>query len=112
MKYELGDKVRISAYWKKVDTKKMDELADAEYDEETEENVKLNRIEKRYCNEVGYVCGLRNVVETVEYGFGEDYDFDALHWLNGTETLRQVYLVATRMNGFRRVSKEDMVFIS
>lgn len=117
MRYELGDKVAITKYWDKVPIKEMATKATSLYDEEDDANVQVDRIIKKDCREIGYVCGVRNIVDTVEYGTeaaSNEFDthlFDEVHWIYGTETKKQVYVVATNMSGLRRVSFEDIKFI-
>lgn len=121
MKYELGDKVRIRAHWRKADYSSQLEnkgIKDLEEhlvsDDMAGDYIRLRKNEKVAIDEVGLVVGTRQI--KTEYDLMLEYDawdgplsepyiyqIDSKH--------ERVYLVATRMNCMRRVSFEDIEYV-
>jgi hypothetical protein len=58
--------------------------------------------------QVGYICGVRNIKFK---GFSKYSSYDE-GYIFATIESKQVYLVATNMNGFHRVLPEDVTLIS
>lgn len=128
MKYELGDKVKISKCWKpagfdeQVEKKgiKVIELEDyLRSDEmagdtlEFEKNVKVSVVEE------GLIVGVRQIKtkyriwhlyqESVETDFGYTSEIDRIE--QESAEYEKVYLVATNLNCIRKVSFEDIQFV-
>lgn len=126
MKFELGDKVHISNYWKKVDRDAWLEkqgINDLEKhlasDEMAGDILWINKYEIEPVDEVGYVVGIRSLKTSYTLSYVVEDSLDVgVGIMPGYEGIRQqdafsqkVYLVATKMNCIRRVNFEDMTYI-
>lgn len=119
MKYELGDKVKIKKYWKQQDREEqLEKLGISELgkylmsDDMAGGFIHIDKYKKNDINEVGYICGVRVFKVSYDLGFSiadEPYETDGIQQVD--YQMEQTYLVATRMNGLRRVSFEDIEFI-
>ena len=118
MKYELGDRVRIKKHWKKQSqTEQLEKMGITELedhlmsDEMAGEYIHLDKFKKEPIEEVGYICGIREFKTSYDLMFISDdpYVKDRVRQIE--EQLTKTYLVATRMNGLRRVSFEDIEYI-
>ena len=118
MKYELGDKVRIKKNWKRQDREEQLEklgISDLEThlmsDDMAGDYVHIDKYKKELIRESGYICGIREFKTSykLEYISEEPYVKDGIRQID--YQTEKVYLVATRMNGLRRVSFEDIEFI-
>lgn len=118
MKYELGDKVRIKNHWKRQSqTEQLERMGISDLedhlmsDEMVGDSIHLDKFTKVPIEEVGYICGIREF----KVNYGVTYVFDEGHLDVGIrqtdEKHVKAYLVATRMNGLRRVSFEDIEYI-
>ncbi|EAC8477265.1 hypothetical protein JH67_02905 [Listeria monocytogenes] len=116
MKYELGDKVKIRKYWRR---KSLPAHLEEQLKQEEEEVIKFDKYELVECDEIGYIAGARSLkVSTSLVWTFEDSVDTGLRTISEFEGVRQtdsdhvdIYLVATRMNCFRRVNKSDMELI-
>lgn len=118
MKYELGDKVRITNHWKRQNREKqlekmgISELEDYLMSDEMQgDSIHLDKFKKEPIDEVGFICGMREFKTSYDlmYEFDNPYIKDGIRQIK--EHLSKTYLVATRMNCLRRVSFEDIEFI-
>lgn len=127
MKYELGDKVRITNHWKKCDfydQVKQREIGDLdEYlksDEMAGGTLSFDKYRKSPIDETGVIVGMRQIKtqyklwhvyqDEIDVGVGIMPEIDRIE--QESATYERVYLVATRMNCLRKVSFEDIVFVS
>lgn len=125
MKYELGDKVRIKAHWRKANYSKQLEdkgigfFEDSlkhylDSDEMVGDHVNLKKFEKAEIDETGLIVGTRQI--KTEYNLMLEYDawdgpLSEPYIYQEDSKHERVYLVATRMNCLRRVSFEDIEYI-
>ena len=118
MKYELGDRVRIKKHWKKQSqTEQLEKMGITEIedhlmsDEMAGDYIHLDKFKKEVIEEVGFICGIREFKTSYDLMFISDdpYVKDRVRQIE--EQLAKTYLVATRMNGLRRVSFEDIEYI-
>lgn len=121
MKYELGDKVKITKYWrKKILPEGFEDYLKENQEEFAGGGVEYKKYEKINVEEIGYISGIRQqkisttlsweLEEGMDFGeFGTAPDFEGIRQLDSKHI--QVYLVATRMNCLRRVSFEDIEFL-
>lgn len=127
MKYELGDKVQINSHWKKCDfydqvkQRDIDDLDEyLKSDEMVGATLSFDKYRKSLINETGVIVGMRQIKTRYElwhvYQDGIDVGIGIMPEIDRIEqesaTYERVYLVATRMNCLRKVSFEDIVFIS
>ncbi|GAA3722975.1 hypothetical protein GCM10022378_11290 [Salinicoccus jeotgali] len=123
MKFEIGDYVEISKRWTKpkrgvpVFEGQKDFYEWCEKHNDDDSMVEIKKLEKVTAKEKGVICGFRNNVKTdytLSYEEGVDTGFgiagEGIHQIDSKHI--DVYLVATRMNCIRRVSKEDIQLIA
>lgn len=128
MKYELGDRVKISKHWKKVDqseqlTKQgINYLGEYLRSEEMQgDSVEIDRLQKFPIEEVGLIVGVREIKvryglthcweDSYDTGVGMMPEVDEIRIDEHLDKFEKIYLVATRMNCLRRVSFEDIEYI-
>jgi hypothetical protein len=128
MKYELGDRVKISKHWKKVDQYEclkqlsIDDLENHLRSEEMQgDSVEIDRLQKFPIEEVGLIVGVREIKvryglthcweDSFDTGVGMMPEVDEIRLDNHLDKFEKIYLVATRMNCLIRVSFEDIKYI-
>ncbi len=111
MDYKLGDKVRFKAELIRKQSSVVSGSLNLSEAKNLEENGMLPERYTRYIKhepkvpQEGIVCGVRNIrfKGFSDYlGYDEGYGFKTIEY-------RQVYLVASTMNGFHRVLPEDIL---
>ncbi|MBC2115713.1 hypothetical protein [Listeria booriae] len=121
MKYELGDRVKIKKHWKREPLPyNLDEMLEEQRDEIAGAGIKFDKYLKAQCNEEGFICGTRSLKtsttlsyehhDAIDVGVGMIPEKEGVEQMDSEHV--KVYLVATRMNCLRKVSKEDLEFIS
>lgn len=130
MKYELGDKVRITQCWKNANFQEQaiakgitgeDALKEyLESDEMAGTTLSFDKHRKYPIDETGIIVGIRKIKtryglwhvyqDSFDTGMGIMPEVDRIE--QESATYERIYLVATRMNCLRKVSFEDIVFIS
>ncbi|EUJ24248.1 hypothetical protein MFLO_15713 [Listeria floridensis FSL S10-1187] len=114
MRYELGDKVRI----KKI-------LAQKKVCHTTSKNdfEKIQKKKKKFykytlvdCDETGFIVGIRSLKisttliwtfeDSINFGVGSSPEYEGVRQRDSEHI--SIYLVATRMNCFRRVNQADI----
>lgn len=128
MKYELGDKVKISKCWKPADfceqvekmgieVIKLDEYLRS--DEMAGDTLEFEKNEKVPTVENGIIVGVRQIKtkyriwhlyqESIDTDFGSTPEIDRIE--QESAEYEKVYLVATNLTCIRKVSFEDIQFI-
>lgn len=121
MKYELGDKVRIKACYKRQKIAEQMEQDGIEQDiddylfSEAMEGVSYNFIKykREETNEEGYICGTRTIkieADLMAQHEGEVYWADDRIYQEDYK-MKKFYIVATRMNIIRYVDFDDIQYI-
>lgn len=123
MKFEIGDYVAISKRWTKSEkeapafggAKDFYEWCEKHNDDDP--IIEIKKLKKILVEEKGFICGFRSNVKTdytLSYEDGVDTGYgiagEGIHQIDSKHI--DVYLVATRMNCIRRVSKEDIKLIA
>lgn len=130
MRYELGDKVKIKAHWRKANYSKQLEDRGIEFYENSLEDylgsddmagdyIRLLKHEKVNIDEIGLIVGTRQIKTEydlmMEYhgyvGDGRYNELDEPYIYQENSKHEKIYLVATRMNCLRKVSFEDIEYI-
>lgn len=123
MKYELGDKVSILKHWKRIT---VEEFLKGTYyipnnlsledhlmsDGMAGDSFKVKKYINIPINETGIIVGKRKIKTEydLEYITQQEYTSDGIQQVDYKQ--EEIYLVATRMNCLRKVSFEDIRFIS
>ena len=120
MKYELGDKVRISACYKRQLLS--EQLKDDGIETDLEEYLETDdmagdcytfiKYDRENIDETGYIVGMRTIKISADLTYSNgDNPFEREGVYQESEKYKKFYLVATRMNMFRYVDFDDIEYI-
>ena len=118
MKYELGDRVKIRKHWKtrnqleQINKLGIDDLENyLMSDDMVGDCIKLLRHAKEPIDEIGFIAGIRQIKTEYRLTYSDGNECTEGHIYQEDSKHEQIYLVATRMNCFRKVSFEDIEYV-